>query len=149
MLRRFSKKNRNPPDGATGSTNDNERKYKKLVKKFLEFITSPVWSIPIASFIEGQSVVDKILISLMSAEIIELKVSISANSKIPVFDRAQMETEVYIEIHKEYSQLIDTLIECFCEDVGTTPAELIEAIKTINQQDISHHYKRSIGGRPK
>ncbi|PIC25366.1 hypothetical protein B9Z55_018325 [Caenorhabditis nigoni] len=122
MLRRFSKKNRNPPDGATGSTNDNERKYKKLVKKFLEFITSPVWSIPIASFIEGQSV---------------------------VFDRAQMETEVYIEIHKEYSQLIDTLIECFCEDVGTTPAELIEAIKTINQQDISHHYKRSIGGRPK
>ncbi|EGT52900.1 hypothetical protein CAEBREN_08249 [Caenorhabditis brenneri] len=87
MLRRFSKKNKNPPDGgsSSSSTNNEEttRKQKKLLAKFLEFITSSIWSIPIASFIESQSV---------------------------VFDRQQMETEIYVEIHKEYSRLIDTLV---------------------------------------
>uniref|UniRef100_A0A8R1IH44 Cilia- and flagella-associated protein 36 n=1 Tax=Caenorhabditis japonica TaxID=281687 RepID=A0A8R1IH44_CAEJA len=89
MLRRFSKKKQNKQDGegepssSSSSSSEDVRKRKKLLSKFLDFITSSIWSIPIASFIESQSV---------------------------VFDRQQMETEIYYEIHKEYSTLIDTLV---------------------------------------
>ncbi|EFP00122.1 hypothetical protein CRE_18840 [Caenorhabditis remanei] len=87
MLRRFSKKNKNPSSSEEGSSSSSNKEKlkrdKKLLTKFLDFITSSIWSIPIASFIESQSV---------------------------VFDRQQMETEIYVEVHKEYSQLIDTLV---------------------------------------
>lgn len=52
-----------------------------------------------------------------------------------------METEIYYEIHKEYANLIDTLIECFCEDVETTSAELVEAIRQFNQKDLPENHK--------
>ncbi|CAI5451017.1 unnamed protein product [Caenorhabditis angaria] len=114
MLRRFSKK-RNSSQSSEYSNSKSESK--KLLNKFLDFITSSIWSIPIASFIEQQSI---------------------------VFDRQQMEIEVYEQIHKEYSSLIDTLIECFCEDVSTSTENLTEALKLLDQKNLSLRQRVSI-----
>ncbi|CAB3398213.1 unnamed protein product [Caenorhabditis bovis] len=104
MLKRFSSKR------AKNAEESEAKEKKKLLDKFLEFISSSIWNIPVACFIEDRST---------------------------VFDRQQMETEVYEHIHKEYSNLIDTLIECFCDDSGTTPQKLTEALKILDQQNLT------------
>ncbi|CAD6190012.1 unnamed protein product [Caenorhabditis auriculariae] len=99
MLRRLSSKKEKKEDNG----------HKKLLAKFMDFLNSSIWSIPISSFIEQKSI---------------------------VFDRQQMETDVYVEIHKEYTNLIDTLIECFCEDVGSSGQKLVEALNTLDRTNL-------------
>ncbi|MFH4976256.1 hypothetical protein AB6A40_002965 [Gnathostoma spinigerum] len=75
---------------------------KNIFRKFLDFLNSSVWNLPLSMFIEQKSV---------------------------VFDQEQENPELYETIHKEYSALIDTLIECFCDDLHITVNQLIASLK--------------------
>ncbi|VDO69498.1 unnamed protein product [Heligmosomoides polygyrus] len=90
MLRRLSRK---------GCSSD----AKPILARFLDFMESPIWALPIATFIEQRSV---------------------------VFDRQQGSIALYEQIHKEFGELVDTLIECFCADSNITLDSLQQALKS-------------------
>uniref|UniRef100_A0A914D9L6 Cilia- and flagella-associated protein 36 n=1 Tax=Acrobeloides nanus TaxID=290746 RepID=A0A914D9L6_9BILA len=79
---------------------------KQIFKKFLEFLESGVWTMPISMFTEQHSI---------------------------LFDREQGDPNTYDHLHKEFASLVDVLIESYCDDVGLTPRELVEALKSTDQ----------------
>lgn len=50
-----------------------------------------------------------------------------------MFDREQGDPNTYDHLHKEFASLVDVLIESYCDDVGLTPRELVEALKSTDQ----------------
>ncbi|XP_078000996.1 cilia- and flagella-associated protein 36-like [Glandiceps talaboti] len=66
------------------------------------FLYSPIWTVPIVNFIEH---------------------------KCLVFDPEEDNTKVYTEIHGEYKELVEFLLEKFLEDVGISTEEFITACK--------------------
>ncbi|XP_070578176.1 cilia- and flagella-associated protein 36-like isoform X2 [Ptychodera flava] len=67
------------------------------------FLHSPMWTVPIVNFIEH---------------------------KCLVFDPEEDNTKVYTEIHGEYKELVEFLLENFLEDVGITSDQFVSACKT-------------------
>ncbi|WKY13854.1 hypothetical protein Q1695_004584 [Nippostrongylus brasiliensis] len=103
MLRRLSRKGRSDS--------------KSVLAKFLDFIDTPIWALPIATFIEQRSV---------------------------VFDRQQGNVALYEEIHKEFSDLVDTLVECFCADSNIPLNQLKEALRNAEAERLSIHQKTNL-----
>ncbi|VDM56509.1 unnamed protein product [Angiostrongylus costaricensis] len=100
MLRRLARKN-----SSSG---------KNIIEKFLEFIDSPIWVLPIANFIEHRSV---------------------------VFDRQQGSITMYEKIHKEFIELVDTLTECFCADSGIPVDSLRQELKNAEADKLTIRQK--------
>ncbi|KIH46948.1 hypothetical protein ANCDUO_22996 [Ancylostoma duodenale] len=100
MLRRLSRK------GSSGTKN--------VLGKFLDFIESPIWALPVATFIEHRSV---------------------------VFDRQQGDPSLYENIHKEFRELVDTLVECFCADSNIAVERLREELKSTKAENLTVRQK--------
>uniref|UniRef100_A0A0N4ZPW2 Cilia- and flagella-associated protein 36 n=1 Tax=Parastrongyloides trichosuri TaxID=131310 RepID=A0A0N4ZPW2_PARTI len=79
---------------------------KEIVCKFLTFLNSSYWKIPIDTFIEQQSV---------------------------LFDHRDIDNEVVKQIQKEYITMVDVLIEAFCDDLHITLRELVTSLDAINK----------------
>ncbi|CAJ0588304.1 unnamed protein product [Cylicocyclus nassatus] len=107
MLRRLSRK---------GSTSTQGGKNDALVK-FLEFIDSSIWALPIATFIEHRSV---------------------------AFDRQQADVSLFENIHKEFRELVDTLVECFCADTNIPLEQLRAELKSAKADQLTLHQKTSL-----
>ncbi|GMT10164.1 hypothetical protein PFISCL1PPCAC_1461 [Pristionchus fissidentatus] len=82
----------------------------KILSKLLDFLDSSIWHLPIETFIEQQSI---------------------------VFDRQQDDSDLYMRVHHEFGNLVDTLLECFCEDTGIRPEELVGALEKIEKERMS------------
>ncbi|EPB68058.1 hypothetical protein ANCCEY_12855 [Ancylostoma ceylanicum] len=100
MLRRLSRK---------GSSDT-----KNVLGKFFDFIESPIWALPVATFIEHRSV---------------------------VFDRQQGDASLYENIHKEFRELVDTLVECFCADSNVAVERLREELKSTKAEKLTVRQK--------
>ncbi|VDO77149.1 unnamed protein product [Haemonchus placei] len=103
MLRKLSRKGSSP---STTSSLDP----RTVRAKFLDFIDSTIWALPIATFIEQRSV---------------------------VFDRQQGNVELYEQIHKEFIELVDTLVECFCADTNIPLKSLHDALKSTSLEPLA------------
>lgn len=79
-----------------------------IFTKFMNFLCSSMWNIPIATFLEQRSV---------------------------VFDRERDDPSLYKKIHGELESLVDTLIEGFCYDLNIEAEQLLFALK---HEDNSH-----------
>ncbi|KAH7730779.1 ADP-ribosylation factor-like 2-binding protein [Aphelenchoides avenae] len=75
----------------------------KIFRKFLDFLETDMWTMPVNNFMEQNSI---------------------------VFDREQGDPEVYEHVHKRFHELVDTLITSYCEDTKITTQELIDALKS-------------------
>ncbi|KHN86317.1 Coiled-coil domain-containing protein [Toxocara canis] len=84
------------------SSNTKELTPKAIFKKFLDFLSSSIWNLPVATFIEQRSI---------------------------AFERDQGDPALYKEIHKEFASMVDTLIECFCDDTHIKAEQLVAALK--------------------
>ncbi|GMR58924.1 hypothetical protein PMAYCL1PPCAC_29119 [Pristionchus mayeri] len=82
----------------------------KILNKLLDFLDSSIWVLPIETFIEQQSI---------------------------VFDRQQDDSDLYMKVHLEFGNLVDTLLECFCEDTGIRAEELVSALEKIDKEKLS------------
>ncbi|TKR69587.1 hypothetical protein L596_021727 [Steinernema carpocapsae] len=97
------------------STPGKQMPLKTVFAKFMEFLGSSMWTLSIATFIEQKSI---------------------------VFDREQGNPEAYAEIHKEFSSFVDTLIECFCEDLKITPRSLVDSLKSNDDKKLTTKEKQ-------
>uniref|UniRef100_A0A0N5BC81 Cilia- and flagella-associated protein 36 n=1 Tax=Strongyloides papillosus TaxID=174720 RepID=A0A0N5BC81_STREA len=79
---------------------------REIVCKFLLFLNSSYWKIPIDTFIEQQSI---------------------------LFDNRNVEENTLIQIHKEYITMVDVLIEAFCDDLNISLRELVSSLDAINK----------------
>uniref|UniRef100_A0A914WBX2 Cilia- and flagella-associated protein 36 n=1 Tax=Plectus sambesii TaxID=2011161 RepID=A0A914WBX2_9BILA len=79
---------------------------KSIYNKLLDFLNTPIWALPVMSFIEQRSI---------------------------VFDREQGDPKLYMEIHKEFCGMVDMLIECFCDDMGIEPDQLVASLRVTDQ----------------
>ncbi|PIO63965.1 hypothetical protein TELCIR_14420 [Teladorsagia circumcincta] len=61
-----------------------------------------------------------------------------------VFDRQQGNVELYEQIHKEFSELVDTLVECFCADTNIPLETLREALKTAEADKFTVRQRTSL-----
>ncbi|CAJ0961116.1 unnamed protein product, partial [Mesorhabditis belari] len=95
MLRRLSVKSQTPG---------------QIFKRFLDFIHSSMWDIPISTFIEQKSL---------------------------MFDRENGDPTQHEPIHKEYADLVDALIGCFCDDLGITGSQFAEALSAIEKEQLN------------
>uniref|UniRef100_A0A9J2P1M2 Cilia- and flagella-associated protein 36 n=1 Tax=Ascaris lumbricoides TaxID=6252 RepID=A0A9J2P1M2_ASCLU len=77
---------------------------KAIFKKFLDFLSSSIWNLPVATFIEQRSIGH-------------------------LFEREQGDTSLFKEIHEEFASMVDTLIECFCDDLHIKAEQLVAALK--------------------
>uniref|UniRef100_A0A914ZJW6 Cilia- and flagella-associated protein 36 n=1 Tax=Parascaris univalens TaxID=6257 RepID=A0A914ZJW6_PARUN len=84
------------------SSHPKEINPKTIFRKFLDFLGSSIWSLPVATFIEQRST---------------------------VFEREQADTSLFKEIHEEFASMVDTLIECFCDDLHIKAEQLVAALK--------------------
>lgn len=50
-----------------------------------------------------------------------------------VFNREQANHDLCVQAHKQYTDLVDTLIESYCLDVGISTKDLVEALKLTDQ----------------
>uniref|UniRef100_A0A0K0DDF5 Cilia- and flagella-associated protein 36 n=1 Tax=Angiostrongylus cantonensis TaxID=6313 RepID=A0A0K0DDF5_ANGCA len=107
MLRRLTRKN-----SSSG---------KNILGKFLEFIDSPIWALPIANFIEHRSI---------------------------VFDRQQGSITMYEKIHKEFTELVNTLTECFCADSSIPVDSLRQELKNAEADKLTIRQKASTSLEP-
>ncbi|VDK21653.1 unnamed protein product [Anisakis simplex] len=55
-------------------------------------------------------------------------------NQVSAFERDQGDSTLYKGIHDEFSSMVDTLIECFCDDLHIEADQLVNALK---QQDNS------------
>uniref|UniRef100_A0A7I5ED41 Cilia- and flagella-associated protein 36 n=1 Tax=Haemonchus contortus TaxID=6289 RepID=A0A7I5ED41_HAECO len=110
MLRKLSRKGSSP---STTSSLDP----RTVRAKFLDFIDSTIWALPIATFIEQRSV---------------------------VFDRQQGNVELYEQIHKEFIELVDTLVECFCADTNIPLKSLHDALKSAEPDKLTVRQRTSL-----
>ncbi|XGW06069.1 hypothetical protein V3C99_016422, partial [Haemonchus contortus] len=110
MLRKLSRKGSSP---STTSSLDP----RTVRAKFLDFIDSTIWALPIATFIEQRSV---------------------------VFDRQQGNVELYEQIHKEFIELVDTLVECFCADTNIPLNSLHDALKSAEPDKLTVRQRTSL-----
>lgn len=46
-----------------------------------------------------------------------------------MFEREQGDTSLFKEIHEEFASMVDTLIECFCDDLHIKAEQLVAALK--------------------
>ncbi|KAF8383349.1 cfap-36 [Pristionchus pacificus] len=99
---------RSRKNSRTSSTTSSSSQH--IINKLLDFLDSSIWHLPIETFVEQQSI---------------------------VFDRQQEDSELYMRIHLDYRNLVDTLLECFCEDSGIRPDELIASLEKINKEKLS------------
>ncbi|KAK0407844.1 hypothetical protein QR680_003631 [Steinernema hermaphroditum] len=97
------------------STPGKQMPLKTIFSKFMEFLGSSMWTLSIATFIEQKSI---------------------------VFDREQGSPDTYHEIHKEFSSFVDTLIECFCEDLKITPQSLVDSLKSNDNKKLTQKEKQ-------
>uniref|UniRef100_A0A914QQF2 Cilia- and flagella-associated protein 36 n=1 Tax=Panagrolaimus davidi TaxID=227884 RepID=A0A914QQF2_9BILA len=79
---------------------------KVIFKKFLEFLQTSMWQFPTSMFIEQNSI---------------------------VFDRDQLEPNLFKTIHSKFAKVVDSLIAAHCEDAKITPKELVEALKQVDK----------------
>ncbi|KAI6189303.1 Cilia- and flagella-associated protein 36 [Aphelenchoides fujianensis] len=79
---------------------------KVVFKKFMEFLQTDVWRLPTTNHLEKSSI---------------------------LFNREQANHELCLQAHKEYTRLVDTLIESFCADLGISTKDLVEALKIKDQ----------------
>uniref|UniRef100_A0A0K0F001 Cilia- and flagella-associated protein 36 n=1 Tax=Strongyloides venezuelensis TaxID=75913 RepID=A0A0K0F001_STRVS len=79
---------------------------REIVCKFLLFLNSNYWKIPIDTFIEQQSI---------------------------LFDNSNVEEDTLVQIHKEYITMVDVLIEAFCDDLKISLRELVSSLDAINK----------------
>jgi hypothetical protein len=50
-----------------------------------------------------------------------------------VFNREQANHELCVQAHQQYTELVDTLIESYCLDVGISTKDLVDALKLTDQ----------------
>uniref|UniRef100_A0A7E4WC64 Cilia- and flagella-associated protein 36 n=1 Tax=Panagrellus redivivus TaxID=6233 RepID=A0A7E4WC64_PANRE len=79
---------------------------KTVFKKFMDFLQSSIWQLPTGMFMEQHSV---------------------------VFDRDQLDPALFKKIHTHFVNLIDMLINAYCEDTKITPEDLVAALKSVDQ----------------
>uniref|UniRef100_A0A0K0ELV1 Cilia- and flagella-associated protein 36 n=1 Tax=Strongyloides stercoralis TaxID=6248 RepID=A0A0K0ELV1_STRER len=79
---------------------------KEIVCKFLHFLNSSYWKIPIDTFIEQQSI---------------------------LFDNKDIDNDTIKQIHKEYITMVDVLIEAFCDDLNISLRDLVSSLDAINK----------------
>ncbi|CEF62318.1 ADP-ribosylation factor-like 2-binding protein, domain-containing protein [Strongyloides ratti] len=77
-----------------------------IVCKFLNFLNSSYWKIPIDTFIEQQSI---------------------------LFDNKDIDNDTVKQIHKEYITMVDVLIEAFCDDLHISLRDLVSSLDAINK----------------
>ncbi|KAE9550046.1 hypothetical protein FO519_006747 [Halicephalobus sp. NKZ332] len=65
-----------------------------------------MWQIPTSMFIEQNSI---------------------------VFDRDQLEPNLFKSIHNQFAQIVDSLINAYCEDAKITPKDLVDALKSVDK----------------
>ncbi|KAL3984608.1 The ARF-like 2 binding protein BART family protein [Acanthocheilonema viteae] len=75
---------------------------KAVFDDFIIFLNSPMWNIPIATFLEQYSV---------------------------VFDDEQNDLLLYHKIHDEFKSMVDVLMEGFCSDLNVETKQLISVLK--------------------
>ncbi|VBB26446.1 unnamed protein product [Acanthocheilonema viteae] len=75
---------------------------KAVFDNFIIFLNSPMWNIPIATFLEQYSV---------------------------VFDDEQNDLLLYHKIHDEFKSMVDVLMEGFCSDLNVETKQLISVLK--------------------
>uniref|UniRef100_A0A1I7Y1W1 Cilia- and flagella-associated protein 36 n=1 Tax=Steinernema glaseri TaxID=37863 RepID=A0A1I7Y1W1_9BILA len=97
------------------STPGKQMPLKTVFSKFMDFLGSSMWTLSIATFIEQKSI---------------------------VFDREQGNPDTYQEVHKEFSSFVDTLIECFCEDLKITPQNLVDSLKSNDNKKLTKKEKQ-------
>ncbi|EFO14177.1 hypothetical protein LOAG_14347 [Loa loa] len=73
-----------------------------IFDKFINFLSSSIWNIPIATFLEQYSI---------------------------VFDDKQNDLLLYQKIHDEFKSMVDTLMDGFCGDLQIKARELVTALK--------------------
>ncbi|XP_057315377.1 cilia- and flagella-associated protein 36-like [Hydractinia symbiolongicarpus] len=72
------------------------------------FLTSPLWEVPIMSFIETQSI---------------------------VFEPSEENNESWVEIHGKYKSLVESLLSSYLNDVGITEQQFTKACGSPSAQD--------------
>ncbi|CAJ0586049.1 unnamed protein product, partial [Mesorhabditis spiculigera] len=95
MLRRLSVRSQTP---------------NQIFKRFIDFIHSSVWDIPISTFIEHKSL---------------------------LFDVDHGDPAQHEAVHQEYAALVDVLIGCFCEDIGITGSQFAEALTAVEKETLN------------
>ncbi|XP_071786777.1 cilia- and flagella-associated protein 36-like isoform X4 [Asterias amurensis] len=71
-----------------------------LIDGVIQFLRSPIWQMPVMGFID---------------------------QKCLVFDPEETNTKTYKEIHTEYQQLVEFMLESFVKDIGIKSEEFIKA----------------------
>uniref|UniRef100_A0AC35TK89 Cilia- and flagella-associated protein 36 n=1 Tax=Rhabditophanes sp. KR3021 TaxID=114890 RepID=A0AC35TK89_9BILA len=77
-----------------------------ILKKFLEFLASDYWKIPLETFIEQQSI---------------------------LFENGVFEENVAMSVRTEYITMVDCLIDAFCDDLHITLKALVTSLEELNK----------------
>uniref|UniRef100_A0A915D7V5 Cilia- and flagella-associated protein 36 n=1 Tax=Ditylenchus dipsaci TaxID=166011 RepID=A0A915D7V5_9BILA len=77
-----------------------------IFRKFLEFLETDMWLLPINNFMEQNSI---------------------------AFEREQGDPETFVKIYKKFTELIDTLMDSYCQDTGINGQHLVEALKSTDK----------------
>lgn len=97
---------------------------KVIFKKFLDFLLTDDWKLPTVNFLEKNSICKCFLCKYYYNYFVNIDYCIH---HFLVFNHDQANHELCLQAHQQYTELVDTLIESFCQDANISTKDFVES----------------------
>ncbi|KAI1713289.1 the ARF-like 2 binding protein BART domain-containing protein [Ditylenchus destructor] len=88
----------------------------QIFQQFLKFLETDMWSLPTTNFMEQNSI---------------------------AFEREQGDPQTFTAVYNQFRDLVDTLMDSYCEDTDINPQDLVEALK-LTENSAKLNYKEKV-----